>query len=185
MNSGLVTFVPAEAAKRKSRQKSKNRKTRCIFVTFKLKQISNINAIGVSMTFDSYKEDGQTPSFSQRYVKKSEQELPSKSQSYRNAFDVFKLFYPKLTPNKDPEAFTKLAILLNSFWEEVKVVADESKGAYIQEYNLIIAESEQVAVNFIEELVLKLEKLKGLAKISENEYKAKLCWNKREMSVKF
>lgn len=178
-------FVPAEAAKKKARQKSKDRKTRCIFVTFKLKQIININAVGISMTFDSYKEDGQTPSFSQRYVKKSEQELPSKSQSYRNAFDVFKLFYPKLTPEKDPETFTKLAILLNSFWKEVKGVADKSKGAYIQEYNLIIAESEQVAVNFIAELVSKIEKLKLLEKISENEFKAKLCWNKRKMSVKF
>ena len=133
------------------------------------------------MTFDSYKEDGQTPSFSQRYVKKSAEELPSKSQSYRNAFDVFKLFYPKLTPEKDPEAFTKLAILLNSFWEEVKYVADESKGAYIQEYNLIIAESDQVAVNFVQKLVSKLEKLKGLEQVSENEFTAKLCWNKKKI----
>ena len=43
------TFVPAEAAK-KTKTKIQNRKTRCIFVTFKLKQLSDINAVGISMT---------------------------------------------------------------------------------------------------------------------------------------
>ena len=195
-------FVDTEArvkknARKRMRQKSKNRKRRCVIVKFKLTNLGddeNSDATNIKMAFESYKKKNEIASFSKKYVKKSEEQLPeqprfqkSQKSPFRSAFDIFQLFYPNYTPEDNPEEFTKLALLINSFWKDVEaIVKTQFKNAVVEEYNSVSTLTYQDAKDLIEQLVNEIDILEGLQETNDYEFVATVCWQFRKKTrVKF
>ena len=182
-------FDPSEAKQKlhaKKRQKSKNRKNRCIVVRFMLDDEDSGDSGEdaedseiITISFDDYQPD-----------KKSEKQTPTQSQlgstPFSYAFKIFNLFYPDLNPEDNPEAFTTLATLMYNFWLDVAQLANELKeegmDIEMQDYNVVQVRDVETAKEFMKTIVREIRILKTFDQKSDNEYTSTLCWEEKKIN---